>query len=105
LVRLDPVEGHEQGGDRPFLVLSVDQFNHGPSEMLVGVSITSKIRRGLEAFRVRIDPPEAGLKTPSQVKTDQVRSISARRLKTKWGDVTPATLSEIEDRVRVLLGL
>ncbi len=104
-MRLDPVEGHEQGGSRPFLILSDDAYNHGPAEMVVGVSITSKIRPGLAGFRVSINPPEAGLRDPSQVKTDQVRSISTSRLKSKLGTVAPNTLEEVEDRVRVLLSL
>ena len=34
-VDLDPVRGHEQAGTRPALVVSVDEFNEGPADLVV----------------------------------------------------------------------
>jgi mRNA interferase MazF len=41
-----PTQGREQAGSRPALVISVDQFNHGPSELVVVLPITSR-RKGI----------------------------------------------------------
>jgi mRNA interferase MazF len=42
LVNLDPVQGHEQGGKRPALVVSDDTFNQGPAGLVLVVPNTSR---------------------------------------------------------------
>ena len=54
---------------------------------------------------VVIRPPEGGLRMDSARLCEPVRSISKERLAVKKGRVTPQTLAEVEDRVRILLEL
>ncbi len=103
LADLDPVRGHEQAGRCPILVVSVDPFNQGPADLVIVLPITSR-SRGIPAH-VSLVPPEGGLRTASVILCDGIRSISKDRLVTRWGKVNPATLSDVEDAVRVLLGL
>lgn len=103
VVDLNPVRGHEQAGRRPALVISDDAFNAGPAELIVVVPLTTREKR--IPFHVRINPPEGGLKTTSFAKCEDVRSISKQRLVSRWGRVTAATLSSVEDRLRILLRL
>src|SRR5262245_55126303 len=103
LADLDPTFGHEQGGRRPVLVVSVDPFNSGLSGLVVVLPITSR-RRPLP-LHVRVDPPEGGLRVPSAILCDAIRSIDQRRLIGCWGTVTGATMAAVEDRLRRLLGL
>lgn len=42
LVDLNPSRGHEQRGIRPAVVVSVDEFNSCPADLVVVVPITSK---------------------------------------------------------------
>ena len=35
LLNLSPTKGHEQEGQRPALVISVDAFNQGPADLIV----------------------------------------------------------------------
>ncbi len=99
-------QGREQSGRRPVLVLSVDTFNHGPAELVLVMPLTSKVAKSKAIpAHVRVDPPEGGLKSPSVVLCDQLRSISKDRLEKCWGPVAAATLTAVEDAVRVLLGL
>jgi len=50
--------------------------------------------------------PEGGLKTPSVILCDQVRTISKDRLSgVQSGTVSVATMAEVEKVLRVLLGL
>ena len=44
LVNLNPTQGREQAGIRPGLVISVDQFNHGPADLVILLPLTSKGR-------------------------------------------------------------
>jgi mRNA interferase MazF len=103
LADLDPTFGHEQGGRRPVLIVSVDSFNAGLSGLVVVLPITSRQRR--LPLHIPIDPPEGGLRVPSAILCDAIRSIDRRRLITDWGTVSPATLALVEDRLRHLLGL
>lgn len=100
---LNPTKGHEQSGIRPVLVLSVDQFNHGPAELVVALPITSK-ERGIP-LHVEVKPPEGGLKMTSFIKCEDIRSISKERLTEKLGAISEKTFQEIEDRLRILLRL
>lgn len=102
-VALDPTRGHEQAGQRPALVVSVDTFNHGPAGLIVIAPITSR-NRGIP-LHVRVAPPEGGLKQPSVVLCDHVRSVATERLIRRLGTVSGGTLAEVEDRLRILLGL
>jgi mRNA interferase MazF len=101
--RLDPIVGHEQGGERPCLVVSDDRFNHSRAHLVIAVPIT-RTERGI-ASHVRIDPPEGGLKAVSFIKCEDVRSISKQRLQSRWGRVSAKTLAIVEDRLRILMNL
>ncbi len=100
---LEPTAGHEQGGNRPCLVLSDNLFNHGPAELVVVLPVTSR-QRGIP-LRVPVLPPEGGLKVPSYVMPEMIRSISTQRLSRRMGQVSADTLTTIERHTRVLLGL
>ena len=100
---LDPTFGHEQAGRRPVLVISVDPFNAGPSGLAVVLPLTSHVRP--LPLHVPVNPPEGGLRLPSAILCDAVRSIDRRRLIDRWGAVSAGTLTTVEDRLRRLLGL
>ena len=103
LADLNPIRGHEQGGRRPCLVISVDLFNQGPADLVIVVPITTRDRR--IPSHVAVDPPEGGLRERSFIKCEDVRSISMERLVTRYGTVTPTTLVAVDYRLRLLLGL
>jgi mRNA interferase MazF len=102
-VKLDPVVGHEQGGRRPALVITVDAFNRGPAGLVTVVPITTK-DKGIP-IHVRVEPPEGGLSEVSFVKPEDVRSVSKKRLDGRLGRVTETTMADVGDNLRVLLGL
>lgn len=73
---LDPAVGHEQGGRRPFLVVSRERFNLH-SGTVIGFAITSQ---RAAPFPFSLPVPEGLLPKPSWVKISQVRTLSDRRL-------------------------
>lgn len=85
------------------VVVSVDRFNRSPAELTLVCPTTTKERR--IPTHVRVAPPEGGLREVSFVKCEDLRSISKEQLQKRLGAVTPATLREIETRVRLILGL
>ena len=88
-VALDPVVGHEQGGHRPALIVSSDLLHAIPSGLAFVVPMTSRDRR--VRSHVPIHPPEGGLAPPSFAMTEQLRTISTRRLGRRLGKVASAT--------------
>lgn len=103
LINLPPAVGHEQKGKRPALVVSVDQFNHGPAGLVVILPITGKYK-GIP-FHVELKPPEGGLRKRSFIKCEDIRSVSKERLSERWGVVSDSTLTDVQDRLRILLDL
>ena len=103
IAQLDPVRGHEQGGQRPVLVLSTDRFNRGPSGLVVVAPFTRTERR--VPLHLRVEPPEGGLKDVSYLMCEDIRSISVERLVSRWGEVSPETMLEAAARLRYLLVL
>lgn len=101
--QLDPVLGHEQGGTRPCLVLSVNRFNQGMADLVVVLPVTSRFK-GI-ASHVRIPAGEAALNSDSYIKCEEVRCISRQRLRRRWGAIEPSTMRSVEQFVRLILGL
>jgi mRNA interferase MazF len=99
--------GHEQSGQRPVMVVSDDVFNSGMAGLVITVPLTSKVAKSKNIpAHIRIDPPEAGIKTPSVILCDQLRTISKDRLvKGPWGAISAATLADVEKTLRLLLAL
>ena len=102
-IDFDPVVGHEQGGRRPGLIVSVDAFNAGPSQLVFAIPITRTQRR--VRAHVPVAPPEGRLSAPSVILCDALRSISRQRLRRRRGQVGPTTLTAVDYRLRVLLDL
>jgi mRNA interferase MazF len=103
VVDLEPIAGHEQGGRRPALVLSVDAFNASRADLVTVLPITSKARA--VRTRVEVRPPEGGLSVASWIICEQARTVSTQRLAQRIGAVSGATMTKVADIVRVLLGL
>ena len=102
-VDLSKGSGREVRGERPALVVSVDKFNNGPAGLVIIIPITSKEKS--IPLHVEISPPEGGVKKKSFIKCEDIRSISKERLSNKIGSVSFHTMTEVEDRLRILLSL
>jgi mRNA interferase MazF len=87
--------------------MSDDAFNSGLAGLVMVIPITSKVKKSTNILaHIPVNPPEGGLKTPSVLLCDQLRSISKDRLTSApWGAVSAATLGQVETVVRRLLGL
>jgi mRNA interferase MazF len=99
----DPVVGHEQGGRRPFLVISIDAVNRSAAELVIAVPLTTT-DRGSEVH-IRLDPPEGGLSRVSFAMPEMVRILSTIRLKRRLGRASPDAVEVVAKRVGILIGL
>jgi mRNA interferase MazF len=96
--------GHEQTGTRPGLILSIDRFNRSGADLVLIIPLTSRHKIGIP-WHVEVLPPEGGVTMRSSIKCEDLRSSSTERLIRWLGTVSAETLHEVEERVRVLLGL
>jgi len=100
-VTFDPVLGHEQGGIRPGLVISNDQFNRMPHTFCILIPLT-RTNRGLVSH-IPINPPEGGLHHLSFALCDQVKSLSVSRLHRRLGRVDHATVERVQTIVKMFI--
>jgi mRNA interferase MazF len=103
MVNLDPTIGHEQAGQRPALIVSDDLLNHSPTGLIIIAPITGT-DRGIPAH-VRVAAHEGGLTKASVIMADQIRTVSRQRLGRRLGAISPATMTEVDVRLRLVLGL
>jgi mRNA interferase MazF len=86
---LDPVEGREQAGRRPVVVLSHDVFNER-SGTVIAMALTSQPQRA--GFPLTLELKSGRLPKPSWVKISQVRTLSTKRLGRRLGRLDPEDL-------------
>jgi mRNA interferase MazF len=102
-IDLNPTRGHERAGKRPALIVSDDVFNAGPAGLVIVLPLTTK-SKGVRSH-VPVQPPEGGLRKPSFIKCEDVRSAVVERLGHRMGAVAPATLEAVAMRLRILMDL
>lgn len=102
-VDLGPTAGSEQRGRRPLLVISIDEMNRAPAELIVAVPLTTTY--WANDLHVRIEPGESGLARVSYAMPEMVRHLSSRRLGPRMGRVPPETVDAASRCVGVLIGL
>jgi mRNA interferase MazF len=99
----DPVVGHEQGGRRPFLVISVDPMNRSAANLVIAVPLTTTDHRS--RLHVRVEPPGGGLAKVSFAMPEMVRSISTDRLQQRLGWVPSEIADAVAAKTGVLVGI
>ena len=105
-VDLNPVQGREQAGRRPVLVLSIDDINRLPLVVTVLVGTKGENIPRDYPTNVRLSTAETGLPIETVFLGFQVRSLDSKRFPTSpAGRVTGTTLKRVEDTVRYCLGL
>ena len=105
-VNLNPVEGREQAGRRPVLVLSIDAINRLPLVVTVVVGTKGENISRDYPTNVRVSSAESGLPMETVFLCFQLRSLDPKRFPdTPAGRVSGPALERIEEAVRYCLGL
>jgi len=103
--RLDPVEGSEQAGVRPVIVVSRDALNEASPVVVVVPCTTWKPERRIYPSQIVLRAPEGGLRVDSIALGEQVRAITKTRLRSHWGTLSPEALRRLERALAVTLDL
>ncbi|HEV2072172.1 MAG TPA: type II toxin-antitoxin system PemK/MazF family toxin [Thermomicrobiales bacterium] len=99
---LDPILGHEQGGNRPVIVVSAEWFNDSTGSKLVIVVPLTRTNKSYPTH-VHIDRDQANLRSDSWAMCEQVRALSFERFKKKRGRVAEETLAMLRMIVTQIL--
>ena len=103
--RLEPVEGSEQGGTRPVIIVSRDVINAYSPVVLAIPCTTHQSGKKIYPTQVLIQMPEGGLTNDSIAIADQVRVLSKKRLLCLRGIVKSETITKLNQALLIALDL
>jgi len=104
IANLEPVEGSEQGGVRPVLIIQNDVLNkHAPTTIIA--PITSKIYTKEYSTNVIIKKEDSKLKLDSTILLNQIRTIDKKRVIKKIGVLDNFTMNKVDRALKISLSL
>ena len=107
-VDLDPARGSEANKRRPAVIVSNDAANASARRLGRGVitvvPVTSNVAR-VYPFQVLLRAAETGLDRDSKAQAEQVRSITVARVGDRLGVVPNVSMLDIDEALRLHLGL
>jgi mRNA interferase MazF len=105
-VNLNPVQGREQAGQRPVVILSTDAINSLPLVVTVVVGTKGANVRQDYPTNVRVGPEDSGLALETVFMCFQIRSLDPNRfLQPQAGELSAIKMQEVETAVRYCLGV
>ena len=108
LTDLEPARGSEANSVRPAVVVSRDALNEVVDErgygVLTVVPLTSNTARVL-SFQVFLPSEDTGLDKDSKAQAEQVRAVSADRLRRRLGSVPAPLMAQLDRALRLHLAL
>jgi len=104
-VRLDPIEGSEQAGTRPGVIVSRNTINrYSPVVVICPLTSAHHLHR-LYPSDVLVKAPEGGVRVDSVLLTLQVRAVAKSRLQQRLGQLDPGTMAEVDHALKITLAL
>lgn len=101
---LNPVQGSEQGGTRPVLIIQNNVGNtYSPTTIVL--AITSQTNKARLPTHVTVPATESGLQRDSVILAEQMRTIDKSRLKQKVAELQPRTMRRIDSAMALSIGL
>ncbi len=104
MAALDPIRGSEQAGTRPVLIFQADPLNAFLRTAII-VPFTSNLNWARYPFCVQMAVGEGGLTNDSVALCHQARAIDNTRLIRRMGEVSAATLTQVEQALRVAVDM
>jgi len=108
MVDLDPVRGSEASKRRPAVIVSNDGANTTAARLQRGVitvvPVTSNVAH-IYPFQVMLPAAQCGLPRDSKAQAEQVRSLAVERVGRRVGQLPAPLVSDLEDALRLHLGL
>lgn len=107
-VDLEPARGSEADKRRPAVIVSNDAANATAQRLGRGVitvvPVTSNVER-IYPFQVLLPASETGLDRNSKAQAEQIRSIAVERVGDRLGIVPNSIMLDLDEAMRLHLGL
>jgi mRNA interferase MazF len=103
--RLEPIEGSEQGGTRPVIIVSRDVISINSSVVLAVPCTTYKPFKRIYPTQVLIKAPDGGLDKDSIAMADQVRVLSKTRFLNLRGKLSEDAIASLDRALSIALDL
>jgi mRNA interferase MazF len=97
--------GSEPGYRRPAIVVQADPFNKSNLNTVLVVPLTRTLEWAGAPGNVLCRPRDTGLKYPSVANVSQLTVADRRRLLEKVGSVPGALMKQLENGIKLALGL
>lgn len=107
-VDLDPVRGSEASKRRPAVVVSNDGANrtaHSLGRGVVTVVPVTSQTENVYPFQVMLPANTCGLPKASKAQAEQIRSVAVQRIGITVGRLPSGLLAELDDAMRLHLGV
>ena len=101
---LSPVDGSEQGGTRPVLIIQNDIGNRFSPTVIVA-AITAQIQKAKLPTHVEIDAKKYGFERDSVILLEQIRTIDKQRLTDKITHLDELMMKKVDNALQISMGL
>ena len=103
--RLDPIEGSEQAGFRPVIIVSRDAINAASAVVIAVPCTTHRQGRRLYPSQILLHAPDGGLDVDSVALGEQVRALATSRLIRFRGVLSQQTLAQLDRALLIAMDL
>ena len=97
--------GSEPGYRRPVLIVQADDFNRSRLRTVLAAAITSNLALAHAPGNLSLPRRSAGLERESVVNVSQVVTVDKRFLIERAGELSGSRLRQVEEGLRLVLGL
>ena len=104
LVNLDPTVGHEIQKQRPAIIIQ-NNLGNKYSPITIVAPITSQGTDKIYPIELLLTDENSGLKKESKALFNQIRAVDKRRLIKKIGKLTEETAENMNEAIKISLGL
>lgn len=104
LADLSPVQGSEQGGVRPVVIIQNDTGNKYSPTVIVA-AINGRINKAKIPTHVEIEKKKYKLDKDSVILLEQIRTLDKKRLKEKLTYLSDDKMKEVDNALMISLGL
>ena len=101
---LSPLDGSEQGGLRPVLIIQNDIGNKYSPTVIAAVVTSRKTKANLPTH-CWLNKGEGGLVCESMVELEQVRTLDKSRLKQLMGQLSNERMTEVDKCLKISFAL
>jgi len=105
LADLNPVQGSEQAGTRPVIIVSRDAINENSPVVIIVPTTGAEHKPKLYPTHILLKAGTGGLTKDSVAKAEQVRAITKTRLRTSIGQLRFEHMSLVSAALKIAMDL